>query len=127
MLIVEQDVHSSYILKGILMAAGYRVEVRENPSDALALARQSGPDLVVVAAGPDVSEQLAVIDILRHDPETNKCAIAGLGDASDADSFSSPRGPRVRGKASRSGALSQPRLAPNYRLESIERVARSGH
>ena len=86
-LIVEQDVHSSYILKGILMAAGYRVEVRQNPSDALALARQSSPALVVVAAGSDTSQQLAVIDILRHDPETSKCALVGVGDESDADRF----------------------------------------
>ena len=52
-LVVEPDVHSSYILKGMLMGSGHEVTVAQTPTDnALTAARRDVPDLVVVAAVP---------------------------------------------------------------------------
>jgi signal transduction histidine kinase/DNA-binding response OmpR family regulator len=85
-LVVEPDVHSSYILKGILMGAGHKVRVVQSPASALTVARREVPDLVVVAAVPG-DEDLAIIEILRHDPETHKCAIVGIGEPESVEAF----------------------------------------
>ena len=86
-LIVDPDVHSRYILKGILMAVGHRVVVAQTNTDVLAAARSDAFDLVSIAHGPDRSSAMSLIEILRHDPETSAIAIVGVGEATAADAF----------------------------------------
>ena len=74
-LIVDDDVYSTYILKGILMAAGYRVELANNTETALGLARSTYPSLVVVDGTRDPTEALALVDIVKHDPDTRKTSV----------------------------------------------------
>lgn len=93
-LLVDADLHSSLILKGILMSAGHRVEVAADPDAALTLARKSPPVLIVVHASPDnVSpdnaspdnaspghwDSHALLEIIKHDSETRQCSVLVLG------------------------------------------------
>jgi signal transduction histidine kinase/DNA-binding response OmpR family regulator len=87
-LVVEPDVNSSYILKGILMGAGHDVDVCQDPTEALTIARSSRPPLIVIAAGATDGD-LHLVEILRHDPDTSKCALLGVGHAAELEAFAS--------------------------------------
>ena len=81
-LIVADDLAAAYLLKGVLMAAGHRVQVCEDVDDALVWARERGPELVVVDLGLDGADATAVVEILKHDPETRKAAVVAVGERS---------------------------------------------
>ncbi len=74
-LIVDDDIYSTYILKGILMAAGHEVELADNTENALGMARLRRPSLVVVDATRHATEALALVDIVKHDPDTRKTSV----------------------------------------------------
>lgn len=78
-LVVDDDPHSAYLMKGLLMAAGHQVVVAADADAALAAARAEPIALAVVAA--TVPDATALVAILEHDPETRKAAVLGVGDA----------------------------------------------
>ncbi len=84
-LIVFDDVHSTYILKGLLIAAGHDVLLAESADQALNLARTRHPSLAVVAARLQGGDGLALVEIFKHDPETRKTAVLVVGPASDRE------------------------------------------
>jgi PAS domain S-box-containing protein len=74
-LIACQDEYTTFILKGVLMAAGHDVIVARDVDQALNLARQHSPALAVVDAGSLADEAPALVEIIKHDPETKKAAV----------------------------------------------------
>ena len=74
-LIYNDDVHSRYILKGILMAAGHDILLADDADEALALARAHNPALVVIDVDQRNAETLALARIFKHDPETRKSSV----------------------------------------------------
>jgi len=72
--LVDDDAYSGYILKGILMGAGHEVLVTTNAEDALQVARARRPSLVVLSSSL-ADDALAVLRIVKHDPETRKSAV----------------------------------------------------
>jgi PAS domain S-box-containing protein len=86
-IIVDDDRYSTYILKGILMAAGHEVLIANEADDALHLARTYGPSVAVVNASMRTGDGLALVEIFKHDPDTRKLAvlvIASEGEREDA-------------------------------------------
>ena len=80
-LVVSADTHSGYLLKGILMTSEQNVTLARNCDEALALARHQHPDLVVVDAS--IEEAASLVQILRHDPDTNKASVLVVHDHDD--------------------------------------------
>jgi signal transduction histidine kinase/PleD family two-component response regulator len=81
-LVVDDDRHRSYMVKGMLMSAGHMVSVAYDADTALAIARVEHPALAVVSSTlPDAAALVATFD---HDPDTRKTQILVLGDAERA-------------------------------------------
>ncbi|MBK7074198.1 MAG: response regulator [Myxococcales bacterium] len=79
-LVIDDDAHSAYLQKGLLMAAGHQVVVASDVDAALAAARGEPVALAVVAA--TVADAAALVAIFEHDPETRKAAVLAVGEAS---------------------------------------------
>jgi PAS domain S-box-containing protein len=75
-LVVDDDRYSSYILKGALMAAGHKVHVVHDADEALTWARDKKPDLITVDVVMPGIDGLALLEILKHDPDTKKIPVA---------------------------------------------------
>ncbi|MBZ0237087.1 MAG: response regulator, partial [Deltaproteobacteria bacterium] len=77
-LVVDDDPHSAYLLKGLLMAAGHDVTVTSDADGALAAARAEPMALIIV--GAQTPEAAPLISILEHDPETRNAAVLALAE-----------------------------------------------
>lgn len=84
-LIIDDDEHSTYILKGLLMASGHDVILARTLEDGLTLARDRKPDLAVVHVSEGSSDGIALLEILRHDPDTRKTGVVVVADATDRE------------------------------------------
>jgi DNA-binding response OmpR family regulator len=84
-LVVDDDRYTTYILKGMLVAAGYRVFLAHDGDAALGMAREKKPDLVTVDLRMPGVDGLAVVEILKHDPDTRKMPIIVLSVSDDRD------------------------------------------
>jgi signal transduction histidine kinase/DNA-binding response OmpR family regulator len=74
-LVVEDDAHVAWLLKSMLLQAGYRVTIASSGDEGLALARKLKPDVISLDhALPDV-EGLKLLEIFRHDPETKAARV----------------------------------------------------
>ncbi len=80
-LIVDDDRYSAYILKGALMTAGHRVHVVHDADEALGWAREKKPDLITIDVLMPGIDGLALVEILKHDPETRKCPVVVISTA----------------------------------------------
>ncbi|HEY0190651.1 MAG TPA: response regulator [Kofleriaceae bacterium] len=78
-LVADDDPRRALLLKGLLMALTERVLVANDVDAALVIARTEHPALAVVAGA--MSDALALLAILEHDPETHKTAVMVVGDA----------------------------------------------
>jgi signal transduction histidine kinase/DNA-binding response OmpR family regulator len=78
-LVVDDDPRRALLVKGQLMALTDRVLVATDVDGALALARAEHPALAVVAGA--MTDALALLAILEHDPDTHKTAVMVVGDA----------------------------------------------
>ncbi|MCG8423144.1 MAG: response regulator [Proteobacteria bacterium] len=79
-LIVDRDRHSSFILKGILMAAGYEVLTAVDAEGALLQARSEHPALAVLSTsitegGASDGGGSDLVQIFAHDPDMRKTAV----------------------------------------------------
>jgi PAS domain S-box-containing protein len=111
-LIVDDERYTTYILKGMLSAAGYRAWVAHNSDQALNFAREKKPDAVTVDVRmPDV-DGLALVEILKHDPDTRKTPVIVISVSDERDRAA---------QAGADGYLSKPVEAPPL-LESIARL-----
>jgi len=75
LLVVDDDETATYILKGVLMARGYSVLVAHEHRDALRLARERHPDLIIMDIRMPQLDGLQLTDILHHDPETREIPV----------------------------------------------------
>jgi signal transduction histidine kinase/PleD family two-component response regulator len=82
-LVVDDDRYAAYLLKGVLMSAGHKVHVALDAEDAMAQARIVRPDLVTVDIDMPGGDGLALLDVLRHDPETRKAALVVISQRTD--------------------------------------------
>jgi signal transduction histidine kinase/DNA-binding response OmpR family regulator len=78
-LVVDDDPRRALLVKGQLMALTDRVLVATDVDGALALARAEHPALAVVAGA--MTDALALLAILEHDPDTHKTAVMVVGEA----------------------------------------------
>jgi PAS domain S-box-containing protein len=84
-LVVDDDRATTYILKGLFIAAGYRVTVAHDGESALAAAREKHPDLCTVDLRMPGVDGFQLVEILKHDPETNKLPVIVLTVLEDRD------------------------------------------
>jgi len=78
-LVVDDDPRRALLLKGLLMSLTERVLVTHDVDSALATARAEHPALAVVAGA--MTDALALLAILEHDPDTVKTAVMVVGDS----------------------------------------------
>jgi signal transduction histidine kinase/CheY-like chemotaxis protein len=78
-LVVDDDPRRALLLKGLLMSLAERVLVCHDVDSALASARAEHPALAVVAGA--MTDSLALLAILEHDPDTHKTAVMVVGDS----------------------------------------------
>ncbi len=78
LLIADDDTHIVYILKIKLEEAGYEVHVARNGEDALALALEVRPRLVVTDLNMPVMNGLELAIALRADPATAQTPVIML-------------------------------------------------
>ncbi len=74
-LVVDDDPPTTFIVKGLLMERGYNVVVTHDGHEALRLARERQPDLILMDIRMPVVDGLQVTDILHHDPETQEIPV----------------------------------------------------
>jgi PAS domain S-box-containing protein len=84
-LVVDDDRATTYVVKGILLDAGYKVYLAHDSDAALTLAREKRPDLVSVDLRMPGVDGLALVEILKHDPETRKTPVLVLSVSDDRD------------------------------------------
>jgi len=78
-LVVDDDPRRALLLKGLLMALTDRVLVANDVDAALVIARAEHPVLVVVAGA--LTDALALLAILEHDPDTQRSGVMVVGEA----------------------------------------------
>jgi signal transduction histidine kinase/DNA-binding response OmpR family regulator len=78
-LIVDEDRYAAYIVKGALMASGHTVHVAHDTDEALAWAREHHPDLVLLEIQLSGAGGHAVLEIIKHDPDTRKAHVVLVG------------------------------------------------
>jgi signal transduction histidine kinase/DNA-binding response OmpR family regulator len=78
-LVADDDPRRALLLKGLLMSLSDHVLVAHDVDTALAIGRAEHPALAVVAGA--MSDALALLAILKHDPDTHKTAVMVVGDA----------------------------------------------
>jgi len=78
-MVVDDDPRRALLLKGLMMSLTDRVLVAHDVDSALATARSEHPVIAVVASG--MSDVLALLAILEHDPDTHKTAVMVVGDS----------------------------------------------
>jgi CheY-like chemotaxis protein/GGDEF domain-containing protein len=87
-LVVDDDLSSTYVIKGVLIAHGYSVMVAHQGREAIRLARERRPDLIVMDIRMPQIDGLEATDILHHDPETRDIPVLMLSVmASEAEAF----------------------------------------
>jgi PAS domain S-box-containing protein len=84
-LVVDDDRYTTYILKGMLVAQGYRVHLAHDGDQALSIARERKPDLVTVDLRMPGVDGLALVEILKHDPDTRKTPVIVLSISDERD------------------------------------------
>lgn|GEM_PF-73355 len=77
-MVVDDDRNTTYVVKGLLLAAGYQVLVAHDSDTALTLAREKKPELISVDLRMPGVDGLALVEILKHDPDTRKTPIMML-------------------------------------------------
>lgn len=117
-LIIDDDRLSSYILKGILMTAGYEVLLAEDADSALTPARAEPPALAVINMSMTQGDGPALVEIFGHDPDMRKTAVLVMSaDSADRD---------VAMRANADEFLTKP-VQPALFLETCTRLIHDSH
>ena len=101
-LVVDDDRYTTYILKGMLVAAGYKVYLAHDGDAALGdgAREEARPRRRSTCACP-ASTASRVVEILKHDPDTRKMPIVVLSVSDDRDRAVARRRRRVPAEAGR--------------------------
>jgi CheY-like chemotaxis protein len=78
LLVVDDDEATTYVLKGVLIGRGYSVMLAHDHQEALRLARERHPDLILMDVRMPQVDGLQLTDILHHDPETREIPVLVL-------------------------------------------------
>jgi CheY-like chemotaxis protein/PAS domain-containing protein len=118
-LVVDDEQDVTFVLKGLLLARGYRCAVAHDGEEALALARKLKPAVACVDVRMPEIDGLRLCEILRHDPETRSMPVVVAS------------APEEREKAFRAGAstfLAKPFGSERFigSVEALLRVKRAG-
>ncbi len=84
-LVVDDDRTTGFILKGMLLKAGYRVLLAPDSDSALNIARDMKPDLITVDLRMPEVDGLALVEILKHDPDTRKTPVVVISVSDDRE------------------------------------------
>ncbi len=84
-LVIDDDPDAIRIFKGMLLAAGYAVHGVLDGDDALAMARELRPDAVSLDLRMPGVDGLALVEILKHDPETRHLPVVVLSVSGERD------------------------------------------
>jgi PAS domain S-box-containing protein len=84
-LVVDDDRPTAWILKGMLLKAGYRVFLAPDSDSALTIAREKKPDVVTVDLRMPGVDGLALVEILKHDPDTRKTPVVVISVSEDRE------------------------------------------
>jgi DNA-binding response OmpR family regulator/signal transduction histidine kinase len=84
-LVVDDDRPTGYVLKGMLVKAGYRVFIAPDSDSALNIAREKKPDLITVDLRMPGVDGLALVEILKHDPDTRKTPVVVISVSDDRE------------------------------------------
>lgn len=74
-LVVDDEPDIAFILKALLLARGHRVCVATRAEEAVALARRLRPDVIASDVQMPEVDGLALLEILRHDPDTRSSKV----------------------------------------------------
>ncbi|MBW1809548.1 MAG: response regulator [Deltaproteobacteria bacterium] len=74
-LVVDDDLDTAYVIKGLLISQGYSVMLANSGDQALSLARERHPDLIIMDIRMPNLDGLQVTEILQHDPETREIPV----------------------------------------------------
>jgi CheY-like chemotaxis protein len=85
-LVVDDDVATTFVIKGLLIANGFTVVVSHNGQDAVRLARERQPDLIIMDIRMPGLDGLQITDILHHDPETQEIPVLVISVAQSENS-----------------------------------------
>src|SRR5262249_50341124 len=78
-LTISDRKRSSALLKGMLLSPNRRVHIAEAADDGLAFARERRPDLIVLDMDFGGGVAPALLEILKHDPETKNVPLLAIG------------------------------------------------
>ncbi|HZS39704.1 MAG TPA: response regulator [Polyangia bacterium] len=84
-LVVDDDRPTAWILKGMLLKAGYRVFIAPDSDSALTIAREKKPDVITVDLRMPGIDGLALVEILKHDPDTRKTPVVVISVSDDRE------------------------------------------
>jgi PAS domain S-box-containing protein len=84
-LVIDDDPDATRILKGILGGRGYAVHSAHDGDEALAAARELRPDAVTLDLRMPGVDGLALVEILKHDPETRHLPVVVLSVSGERD------------------------------------------
>ena len=86
-LLVEDDVDTQHVYRAILVHAGFEVCVAENGVDAVRLAREELPDLILMDIDLPILNGWEATELLREERATARIPIVGVSGGTTADSF----------------------------------------
>ncbi len=84
-LVMCADDYTTFIIKGVLLEASHTVIEARDTYQAIAMARKHRPSLLVIDAPSIPQEARALVEIIKHDPETKKAAVLVLDAASNRE------------------------------------------
>ncbi|MEW6434506.1 MAG: response regulator [Myxococcota bacterium] len=74
-LVVEDEARVAWLMKAVLLEAGFHVVLANTADDALTLARRHRPAVITLDQGLPDHRGLELLDILRHDPDTKDARV----------------------------------------------------
>ena len=83
-LVVDDDREARLLIKGIALAAGYLVDTAADADEALVMAREHKPDCISLDLWMPKIDGFAIVEILKHDPETRGIPVLMLSQNSSA-------------------------------------------
>ena len=77
-LLIEDDADSREVYGAVLRHSGYRILEAKNGEEGISLARQHGPDLIVMDLGLPLLDGLQATEVLKSDPATRGIPVVAM-------------------------------------------------
>ncbi|RME28541.1 MAG: response regulator, partial [Deltaproteobacteria bacterium] len=86
LLVVDDDLAFTYVVKGYLMGCGFEVDVAHDGAAAVHLCREKKPELIIMDIRMPSPDGLDTVDALKHDPKTRNIPVLVVSGACDENS-----------------------------------------